>query len=214
MGRVPTPVDLIVPLKAPRTGKSRLRGAVDDSVHPALVLALASDTVAAAVAIARRVLVVAADPETVTPLKELGAEILGEHGPGDLNSALRQGEELLRAADPGAVIGALQADLPALRPAELAAAVAEAAKRRAFVADWAGTGTTLLLSAPAGSLDPSFGAGSARAHAASGAVALRVPAPSLRRDVDTPADLAQARGLGLGPATTALLGERETATCG
>ncbi|WP_407652558.1 2-phospho-L-lactate guanylyltransferase [Amycolatopsis cynarae] len=206
---MPTPVDLIVPLKAPRAGKSRLRGAVDDAVHPALVLALASDTVAAAVAVARRVVVVAAEPETVTPLKEFGVEILAESGPGDLNSALRQGELLLRADDPAAVIGALQADLPALRPADLTAAIAEAPGRRAFVADWAGTGTTLLLSAPGGSLDPWFGAGSARAHAVSGAVALRAPAPGLRRDVDTPADLAQARDLGLGPATAALLGERE-----
>jgi 2-phospho-L-lactate/phosphoenolpyruvate guanylyltransferase len=208
---VPTPVDLIVPLKSPRTGKSRLRGAVGDGAHAALVLALAADTVAAAAGLVRRVLVVAADPAAVEPLQDVGAEIVGEHGTDDedgLNAALRRGEHLLRADDPDAVVGALQADLPALRQAEFAAALAEAGGRRAFVADWAGTGTTLLLSAPAGALDPSFGSGSARAHAASGAVPLLTAAPTLRRDVDTPEDLRQAGGLGLGKQTSALLAEQ------
>jgi 2-phospho-L-lactate guanylyltransferase len=208
MGGVPAPVDLIVPMKPPRTGKSRLRGAVDDAVHPALVLALAADTLAAAATVARRVLVVATDPAAVADLREFGVEIVGEHDAGDLNAALRRGEALLRADDAGAVLGALQADLPALRPEELEAALAEADGRRAFTADWEGTGTTLLLSAPGAALDPHFGVGSARAHRESGATPLRTAAPGLRRDVDTPADLLHAGELGLGKRTTAVLGER------
>ncbi|GHF63608.1 2-phospho-L-lactate guanylyltransferase [Amycolatopsis bartoniae] len=208
---MPVPVDLIVPLKPPRLGKSRLRGAVTDARHPSLVLALAADTVTAAASVVRRVLVVATDPAAVAPLRDCGAEIVSEQGAGDLNAALRRGEALVRADDPHSVVGALQADLPALRPDELAAALAEAAGRRAFTADWAGTGTTLLLSAPGAALEPRFGAGSAAAHAGTGAVALALPAPGLRRDVDTAADLAQAGELGLGPHTGRLLCEGSAA---
>lgn len=204
-------MDLIVPMKPPRLGKSRLRGAVEDALHPALVLALASDTIAAAAQVARRVLVVAADPGAVAPLAELGAEIVGEDGAGDLNSALRRGAALLRADDPDSALGALQADLPALRPEDLAAAFAEAADRRVFVADWEGTGTTLLLSAPGAGLLPRFGPGSARAHIETGAVPLGLAAPRLRRDVDTAADLAHAETLGLGKRTGALLYEGSAA---
>ncbi|WP_307832042.1 2-phospho-L-lactate guanylyltransferase [Prauserella cavernicola] len=206
--------DLIVPMKPPRAGKSRLRGALgypaDTDRHAALVLALASDTVRAATAASgiRRLLVVGTDPEALAALRELGAEVTGEHGQNGehgLNGALRTGERLLRSADPGAVVGALQADLPALRSADLAAALTEAGERRSFTADRHGTGTTLLLSGRGEPLAPRFGEGSADAHSTSGAVALELAAPSLRSDVDTADDLEHARLLGLGPSTTALL---------
>jgi 2-phospho-L-lactate guanylyltransferase len=74
------------------------------------------------------------------------------------------------------------------------------------VADAPGTGTVLLTAPPGVPLDPRFGVGSAAAHRASGAVPLTGPWPSLRRDVDTAADLADAARLGLGPATRALTG--------
>ncbi|HET6504417.1 MAG TPA: 2-phospho-L-lactate guanylyltransferase [Amycolatopsis sp.] len=198
-------------MKPPRVGKSRLRGAVDEAAHADLVLALAADTLTAAATVARRILVVAADPAAVAPLRRLGVEITGDGGGADLNTALRYGETLLRAADPASVIGALQADLPALRAAELSAALAEAGSARAFVADAEGTGTTLLLSAPGGELAPRFGSGSARAHTESGANPLTAPVPTLRRDVDTPRDLAAAERLGLGRWTTAVLEERRVA---
>jgi 2-phospho-L-lactate guanylyltransferase len=219
-------VDLIVPMKPPRAGKSRLRGALDypadDEKHAELVLALASDTLAAATSApgVRRVLVVATDPGTLDSLRRLGVEITREPavtgttgitgitGITELNAALRHGEFLLRRDDPAAVIGALQADLPALRADELAAALAEAGGRRAFSADRQGTGTTLLLSAPGAPLDPRFGVGSADAHAQSGALALQLAAPSLRSDVDTPGDLSHACSLGVGKHTAAILGAR------
>lgn len=201
-------VDLIVPMKHPRAGKSRLRGAVEAARHPGLVLALASDTLSAVTSAARvrRVVLVAADPDAVAALAEFGVEIVAEQGQG-LNAALRQGEALLRADDPGGVIGALQADLPALRAGDLGDALAEAAGRRAFVADRQGTGTTLLLSAPGAPLDPHFGTGSARAHERSGALAVTGPVASLRSDVDTPGDLEHVCALGVGKHTAALLGE-------
>lgn len=204
-------VDLIVPLKPPGAGKSRLRGVPGyppgEAQHAELVLALAADTLRGATTTAgvRRVLVVGTDPDLLNGLRDLGVEVSGENGERGLNGALRTGERLLRAADPAANVGALQADLPALRTAELAAALAHAGEVRAFVADRHASGTTLLLSGPGKPLDPRFGDGSAAAHARSGAVPLSLAVPTLRADVDTPEDLEHARLLGLGARTTALL---------
>ncbi|HET9256225.1 MAG TPA: 2-phospho-L-lactate guanylyltransferase, partial [Pseudonocardiaceae bacterium] len=76
---------------------------------------------------------------------------------------------------------------------------------RAFCADRAGTGTTLLLAPPGRALEPGFGPGSAAAHHASGARELTGDWPGLRCDVDTREDLAHARELGLGRFTSAVL---------
>jgi 2-phospho-L-lactate guanylyltransferase len=74
------------------------------------------------------------------------------------------------------------------------------------VVDQPGTGTTLLAAAPGVPLDPHFGVGSARAHEESGAVPIELPGiDSVRRDVDTAADLAHAVQLGVGPATADVL---------
>lgn len=199
-------MDLVVPMKHPRDGKSRLRGAVAPALHPGLVLALAADTLAAVTSTARvrRVLLVAADPGAVAELAQLGVEIVAEPPEKTLNAAFRHGADLLRQDDPHAVVGALQADLPALRAIDLTGAIAESDNRRAFVADRQGTGTTLLLSAPGAPLDPRFGAGSARHHEASGAVPLRGELPTLRSDVDTAEDLAHVKSLGVGKHTAEL----------
>lgn len=212
-GTVTPVVHLVVPLKSVARAKTRLEGALGPADHAELVLALASDTISAALRTpaVHRVLVVAARPGEVTALAALGADVIGEHAPGGLNAALRQGSGMLRAADPGCVVGALQADLPALLPHDLQHAITEAHGRRAFCADRDGAGTTLLLSATGGDLDPRFGARSAVAHAASGAVRLSAAGATLRTDVDTPADLAHAHRLGLGPHTLALLGGRRRA---
>ncbi|WP_409490369.1 2-phospho-L-lactate guanylyltransferase [Amycolatopsis sp. cmx-11-12] len=200
-------IDLIVPMKRPAEGKSRLRGAVVPERHAELVLALAYDTLSAATSAdgVRRVLVIAADPASVADLTELGVEIVAEPSRGGLNAALRHGAELLRRDTPSGLVGALQADLPALRTEDLTAALAEAAGDRAFVADRQGTGTTLLLSGAGRPLEPRFGGGSARAHTASGATPLTLAAGSLRADVDTADDLAHVRTLGVGKRTSTLL---------
>ena len=200
--------DLVVPVKALRDAKSRLRGAVAPDEHARLVLAVLLDTVEAAAEAdgVRRVLVVSSDPTVASVLLGAGFDCVPEGPAPGLNAAYRHGAMLLREADPTGRIGALQADLPALRPAELSAAIKMSDGRRAFVADRQTTGTTLLLSAQAGPLDPRFGVGSAHAHAASGALPLTDSWPSLRCDVDTSEDLRVACDLGLGPHTSALLG--------
>jgi 2-phospho-L-lactate guanylyltransferase len=119
-----------------------------------------------------------------------------------LNPALAHGARTAGAAD----VAALSSDLPALRSAELTAALAAAeAAPRCFVADAAGTGTT-LLTAHGVDLDPRFGGGSASAHRDGGALPLTGDWPGLTRDVDTADDLRAALALGVGPRTAALAG--------
>ncbi|MBV8933404.1 MAG: 2-phospho-L-lactate guanylyltransferase, partial [Kutzneria sp.] len=198
-------VDLVMAVKMLDRAKSRLVGAADNGIgdaatHAELVTALAVDTVSAAMAAegVGRVVVVTSDPELAATLRSEGVDTIPEGPEPGLNAALRHG-----AAQLGPLVGALQADLPALRPAELAAALAEADGRRVFCADRHGTGTTLLVAAPGAALDPRFGPDSARTHVASGAVPLVGDWPSLRCDVDTAADLAVAARIGLGRRTAA-----------
>ena len=154
----------------------------------------------------RTVLVVSADRTVAATLTALGVEVVDDPLVG-LNAAYDRGALLLRERDPHTAVGALQADLPALRADELDAAVtaALAIGARAFTADAEGTGTTFLLAAAGVELDPRFGGGSAARHRATGAVALDGRGPSLRRDVDTAADLAEALRLGVGAHTRTAL---------
>jgi 2-phospho-L-lactate/phosphoenolpyruvate guanylyltransferase len=204
-GVVDTRADLVVPIKRLDRAKTRLRGATD-AVHAELVLALLLDTVTAAAAAdgVRRVLVVCEDDRVPPALRGTGVECVDERGLPGLNAALSFGAGVLRERNRRGVVGALQADLPALRATELTEALGRAAGQRAYCADRQGTGTTLLLAAPGEPLAPRFGTGSAAAHAASGAVAVGVGLDSLRCDVDTAADLGAATSIGLGPWTTPL----------
>ncbi|GAA5111098.1 2-phospho-L-lactate guanylyltransferase [Pseudonocardia adelaidensis] len=211
-------VDLVVPVKPLTKAKSRLRGAADGGIgspraHARLAMALLRDTIDAvrATTAVRRLLVVSSDPVVAAELGVFGIEVAPDGPVAGLNPAYERGAAVLREQDPATAVGALQADLPALRPAELGEAVAaalalfDAGARRAFVADTEGTGTTFLLAAPGVALDPRFGVGSAREHERSGAHPLAGPWPGLRRDVDTAADLGEAAALGLGEHTSAAL---------
>jgi 2-phospho-L-lactate guanylyltransferase len=197
---------VVVPAKRLALAKTRLRPvteALGRAGHDALVLALLADTVAAATGCpaVRSVLVVTDEPAAAAVVRDLGALVVPDEPDGGLNAALEHG---FSVAGPGAV-AALSSDLPALRPAELDAALRVAAgSPRSFVADAHGTGTTLLtaLGAP---LDPRFGEDSAAAHRASGARALVGPWPGLVQDVDTGADLDAAVALGAGPWTSSFV---------
>jgi len=200
-------VDLVVPVKRLVAAKSRLRDPTGDPIgHTRLALAFTLDTVAAARTAhrVRTVLVVTADRTVAATLVASGIEVADDPLVG-LNAAYDRGARLLRERDPHTAVGALQADLPALRPAELDAAIAAAlaTRARAFTADAEGTGTTFLLATAGTALDPRFGGGSAARHRASGAIPLDGAWPSLRCDVDTPADLTAALRLGVGTHTRA-----------
>lgn len=199
---------VVLPVKRLAAAKSRLRGALTGVPHEELALALALDTVAAVLAcpLVAEAVVVTADPVAAAALAALGARTVAEPDPGGLNAALAHGAASVPA---GRAVAALTADLPALRPAELAAALRAAASPtptgRCFVPDADGTGTVLLAAADAATLHPRFGPGSADRHAASGARRLDGDAwPTLRRDVDTAAGLTDAARLGLGRHTAAL----------
>lgn len=205
-------VHAVIAVKSLDLAKSRLSDRLRPEHRAQLVLAMLGDTVAAASATpqVRSVTVVTPDPAVAELARELGAQVHPEPRIADsdgLNTALSDAAAALRERHGPAELLALQADLPALRPAELADMIATAPPgHRSVVIDHAGTGTAaLLVRDPEAPLDPRFGAGSARRHVAAGAVALAGAWPGLRLDVDTAEDLAAAAALGTGPATRAAL---------
>ncbi|RSN57684.1 2-phospho-L-lactate guanylyltransferase [Streptomyces sp. WAC 04229] len=199
---------LVVPVKPLARAKSRLSDTADAGVRPDLALAFAQDAVAAALACpaVADVAVVTDDARAGRELAALGAALVTDEPRGGLNAALAHGAGAVRAACPGTPVAALNADLPALRPAELARVLAAAGQfPRAFLPDAAGIGTTLLTAAPGVELSPAFGPDSRVRHRASGAVELSLGAvDSVRQDVDTGGDLRSALALGVGPRTAAV----------
>ncbi|HEU0133178.1 MAG TPA: 2-phospho-L-lactate guanylyltransferase [Mycobacteriales bacterium] len=198
---------VVVPVKELPVAKTRL--GLPDARRTALALAMACDVVAAAAAcpLVDGVVAVTNDLRAAAALEPLGARVVADTADAGLNPALADGARLARALWPRHGVATLGSDLPCARPDELAAALAAAAAfDRAVLPDARGDGTTLLTAGPGTDLDPRYGRASRAAHVAAGAVQLTPGAwPSLERDVDTPADLAAAVALGVGPATRAAL---------
>ncbi|MDL4818804.1 2-phospho-L-lactate guanylyltransferase [Actinomadura opuntiae] len=198
---------LVVPVKVLARAKTRMSAAAGPH-REALALAVAADTVAAALRCprVRDVIVVTDDPVPAAELAALGARIVPDEPDAGLNPALVHGAGRGRELSPDAGVGALSADLPALRPDELARVLDAAARApEAFVPDAAGVGTTLYTARPGVPFSPAFGGDSRAAHRARGARELLLPGTdSVRRDVDTPDDLRAALALGTGPRTAAV----------
>jgi 2-phospho-L-lactate guanylyltransferase len=206
---VPSRVSLVIPVRDPASAKSRLAAGDDPAAQQrraALAAAIALDTVTAARR-AREVGEVIVVGVLASPID--GVLLLDDPGFG-LLVAVGAG---LAAADPAAPTAVLLGDLPALQPADLDAALVAASEHHwAFVPDADGTGTTLVTAAAGLPHALRFGDGSAEQHRDAGYVELDVPEHSgLRRDVDTPAQLAELAALAaagavlLGPRTAALL---------
>jgi 2-phospho-L-lactate/phosphoenolpyruvate guanylyltransferase len=196
---------LVVPVKRLALAKTRL-GAFGDAARQDLALAFACDVVAAGLdcPLVATVLVVTDDDRAAASLAATGATVVPDLPDAGLNPALAHGADLLRAEDPSLGVATVSADLPAATAAALAAVLgAVPTGGRAFVADRAGTGTTLLAAGPTAALLPAYGSGSAARHRAAGA--REVPAEAgLRLDVDTPEDLRAALALGVGTRTAAV----------
>lgn len=203
-------VGLIVAVKYLPAAKTRLSALFPDAARERLVLGMLTDTLRAALDVPalRSVTVVTPDLAAAAAARDLGAAVVDDPTPPDhpdpLNNAIREAAATVGAPN----MGVLQGDLPALTAAELDQALAAArSHRRSFVADHTGGGTSALFAFGV-PLDPLFGADSARRHRDSGAVELTGAWPGLRCDIDTPADLDEARRIGVGPATAGVLAGR------
>jgi len=221
----------VLAVKQLTDAKSRLADRFDEATRRQLVLAMLADTLSAVLPeIADTAILVSPDPDVLAAANALGAQPLREPAGevGTINAAFALGLAAAWHADPSTGVLIVQADLPAVRSAELAAATAAAEQvlnggaAAAFVADRDGSGTTTMFAGPRAqsppipATDPAaaqhvplhFGAGSAAAHTAAGAVELIGDWPGLRADVDTPEDLLVVADLGVGPATRPLLAHR------
>jgi 2-phospho-L-lactate guanylyltransferase len=202
---------LVLPVKGGARAKTRL------GTRPEVAAAIALDCLDAVLACPAvdRVLVVTSDPPMRAAARALGAHVVPEARPGaGLVPAIAAGVRVaaLACAGPTAV---LLADLPALRPSDLAAGLAAVDARlrddpapMVAVPDAERSGTVLLAARTPAGLDPAFGPDSLAEHVRRGAAALDLDLPGLRRDVDTPADLDAALALGVGPRTATAVRDR------
>ncbi|MCM3695542.1 2-phospho-L-lactate guanylyltransferase [Microbacterium oleivorans] len=179
---------VMIPVKPAVDAKSRLG---DDVPRGDIARALALDTVDVATRTpgVARVLVVTADA-ALADLLPGGVELIRERTAVGIDAALaaasaRVGLRRHRAS--------LPADLAALAPGELAAALAMAAMvSRAVIPDAVGDGSTLVTARAGTAWASAYGPDSFSRHVALGCRPLPVRATSgLRWDLDTPDDLAR-----------------------
>ncbi|MEP7053938.1 MAG: 2-phospho-L-lactate guanylyltransferase [Actinomycetota bacterium] len=194
---------VVVPVKELHLAKTRLTH-VGAEARAELALACARDVVAAAFGAPEvvAVFVVTNDLFAAATLSADGAHVIADTADAGLNPALTDGARIAAGWHPRAGVAALSSDLPAVTANELSAALTAAGQApRCFVADHAGTGTTLLTAAPGVPLAPDFGGASRDRHLRSGAAELAGDWPGLRSDIDTPADLERAQLQPLGTHT-------------
>lgn len=205
MSTAPSGWAVIIPVKPTAVGKSRLGAAGVDRVALARAIALDTVTAAASAIHVDQVYVVTDDAEVARDAARLpNVTIVAEQDAAGLDAAVAAGAA---AAGLGVPRAALLGDLPALRPDDLAAALEEASTvERGLVSDSERTGTTLVTARAGAVWTSAFGENSAERHRLLGCTELAMPEDSsLRRDVDTPAQLEAAASLGLGPRTAAVL---------
>lgn len=206
----PADVGLVIAVKRLAAAKTRLAPVFSAATRESVVLAMMVDTIRAALAVPalQSVTVVTPDEVAAQAALDLGAQVLSDPTPdghrNPLNNAISAADAAIRESTANVV--ALQGDLPALQPQELAEAIAAArGYRRSFVGDRHGTGTAALFAFGV-PLEPAFGPDSAIRHQHSGAIELTGAWPGLRCDIDTPDDLMVARRLGVGSATAHAIG--------
>lgn len=190
---------VIVPVKSPAIGKSRLR--VPDHARPGLATGFALDTLHAARATPGvvQVVVMTDDAGFARTATDSGFRVVPD-GDG-LNHGLVAAATAARSWCPDAIPVALCADLPCLTSRDLSRALAQVDGEGPWiVADADGTGTTMYAATYDG-FAPRFGSGSRLAHVEAGACEVAGDLATLRRDVDDEAALVAALRLGPGPHT-------------
>ncbi len=190
---------VVIPVQAFEHAKSRLGAVLDAEERRDLVERLLVGTVTAALATpgVAEVLVVSPDPDVLEVARGAGARPVEQHSRG-LNPALQEA----RAATSARRLLILPADLPGLRPSDVArileAGDAAGTPSVVLVPDRHGTGTNALLLDPPDAIDPAFGGDSRAGHAwlaASADIPFLEIAGVLDLDVDTPEDLLLAEAL-------------------
>ncbi|GGF16826.1 2-phospho-L-lactate guanylyltransferase [Subtercola lobariae] len=200
---------VVLPVKGSTASKTRLAEfPLSPDERRALALAFARDTLSAirSATDVTHTIVVTSDAEATEALAALGAEIVPDPLDG-LNAAITEGLRFARRHYPQAASAVMTADLPTLATSDVDRMLGLAAGHpKTFVADAAGTGTTTITALPGIDVAPLFGPHSAARHAAAGLASLPVEADSsVRRDVDTPADLERALRGGVGVFTARAL---------
>ena len=189
----------IVPQKALSAAKSRLEGMLSARERVAFSLALLS-RVCAALKTApgvESIVIMTPDAAARAQAAAWGIPSIADPRPG-LNAALAQA---VRDAAASHAVLIVAADLPLLRPADVAALLAAGRRGRLVLApSKEGTGTNAVVVPPGTPFHPAYGAGSLAAHyrgaRALGQDVVEVRRPGLAFDVDTEADLVAVRYCG------------------
>jgi 2-phospho-L-lactate guanylyltransferase len=192
---------VLVPVKPPAVGKSRL-SELGDGERRLLATAIALDTVEACRGADRvaQVLAITDDAVLAGELTAIGCASIPDGTSEDLNGTLSLAAAEAHRRWPDLVPVVLLGDVPALRPDELDEALGSVgAGEAAYVVDADGFGST-LYTAPYDGFAPRFGAGSAAAHSVA-ARPITGELAGLRRDVDDLVSLRAAWQLGVGPRT-------------
>lgn len=186
-------LSIVIPVRPPDEGKSRLAPPLDCAARAALVERLFRHVLGVAVAAdpTGGVHVVSRSPQLLALAAAAGATPIPEQGRG-LNPALVQAAA---ACDPERPFMALSADLPLVCLADLReAAQALSGVDVVVAADRAGTGSNALLLRRPGLIAPGFGEDSLARHRERARAAdlafTAVHLPGLAADLDVPADLA------------------------
>lgn len=186
----------VVPQKALSVAKSRLEGVLSAAERVELSLALLRTVCAALAAVdtVESVIVMTPDPGARKRVASWGVRSLADPCPG-LNAALA---EVVRQAPPSCGVLIVAADLPLLRPADVAAILAAGRPGALVLApSKEGTGTNAVVVPPGMAFHPAYGTGSRAAHhrgaRSLGHDVVEVRRPGLAFDVDSEADLLAVR---------------------
>jgi 2-phospho-L-lactate guanylyltransferase len=203
-------VTAVVPVKSWRQAKSRL--GVSDELRMALARAFALDVLAALrnAASVRDIVLVTTEPELVNSVSGYDVSAVLKDSSAlssdPLNGAITLGRGWADQHRESAGLLAVPADLPAITGSAVEDALEQMSTfDRAFVPDAASDGTTLLFASTPGAIQPHYGPQSARWHTTCGYRSVTAVDRVVRRDVDTLADLIEARQLGVGGHTQSAL---------
>ncbi|MEO8628118.1 MAG: 2-phospho-L-lactate guanylyltransferase [Betaproteobacteria bacterium] len=201
---------LVVPVKSLRDGKSRLAPALNAAERRALIEHLLARTLQQAAQFPGldRTLLVSACEDARARAKSLGANVLEEHVPFGLNSALRQAQSALREYGATRML-MVSCDLPLLEAEDLRAlARASSADAVALAPDRGRQGTNGVCLPTSIAFDFSFGTNSFVRHLdclrQRNLRSTAVDRPGLAFDVDLPEHLAELRAADLPLANTDL----------